>query len=117
MAAIRLTCPVCATPLSLSPADIELHASATGESHFGFVCATCATASTLPADDHIVDLLRQAGVRPVQPQPHPEHPSPGPPLTLDNLLDFHLLLETPGWLAELAAVVDFEGGRGALWPG
>lgn len=122
MTRICATCPVCGE-VELDPTDIVLHRvlDRDGElaagSCYRFSCPECALYVEKPADAKIAALLTTGGV-PVEDVPdqaaaargrtvgatgHPEAPDPGPPLTLDDLLDLHLELEDPGWLDRLVA--------------
>jgi hypothetical protein len=117
MTRICATCPVCGE-VELDPTDIVLHRVLDGDgelvagSCYRFSCPECALYVEKPADAKIAALLTTGGV-PVEdaPEPtaaaavtgHPEAPEPGPPLTLDDLLDLHLALEAPDWLDRLVA--------------
>jgi len=72
-----------------------------------FRCPDCRRAVAKDASRRIVDLLVSSGVR-MQvwrlPAELSEHPA-GPALAPDDLLDFHLLLQTEGWYDGLAAEV------------
>jgi hypothetical protein len=63
MTTIKATCPVCGD-VDLTPADLTLVvAERLGWSVYLFTCATCVTVVRKPADDEVVALLTQAGVR------------------------------------------------------
>jgi predicted RNA-binding Zn-ribbon protein involved in translation (DUF1610 family) len=103
---IRATCPTCGE-VELTPDDIELrvctHAPA---SYYQFVCPLCAEEIQKPADDRVVQLLISGGV-PATVWELPQEvreAHEGPTLTLDDLLDFHLLLEQPDWFQSLLKV-------------
>lgn len=101
MTTIKANCPACGE-ISLEPADVTLCtiADAEVESFYAFDCPGCALNVRKRADDRVVRLLRSAGVawgghtRPV-----------GPPLTPDDLLDFHGLLQTDDWFDRLRELV------------
>lgn len=117
MTRICATCPMCGE-VELRPADIVLHRviDSDGElapgSSYRFSCPECELLVEKPADEQIARLLTTGGV-PVEDTPqaatrtalarHPELPPPGPPLTLDDLIDLHLALAEPGWLDRLVA--------------
>jgi len=66
---------------------------------YTFVCPTCGDFVVLPADANIVALLLGAGVQwGDDPPPLPKYPEviedpEAPPLTADDLIDFHFGLE------------------------
>jgi hypothetical protein len=101
---IKATCPACGE-VELKPDDIELrvctHAPA---SYFG--CPMCRDAIQKPADDRVIQLLISGGVRALVWELPGEvlEVHDGPPLTHDDLLDFHLLLERPDWFSKLSTV-------------
>ncbi len=112
MTRIRATCPVCGE-VDLRPTDIELEivrdmVMEVGDgSCYRFSCPTCTEVVTKPADERIARLLTTGGVAVVEHQgepPHPEDPPLGPRLTLDDLINFHQLLETEDWFHGLEAM-------------
>lgn len=126
MTRIRATCPSCGE-VDLQPADIRLEivgsdpADVCEGSYYAFSCPDCAGTVTKPADDRIARLLRSGGVvvtvrsmsphvdaevaRAVALLDHPEGIPVTPPLTRDDLLDFHLFLQGDDWFEELLALV------------
>ena len=106
MTTIKATCPGCGE-VELTPDDIELrvctHAPA---SYYVFDCPTCVTAVQKPADDRVIQLLISGGVRAIVWELPDEilEPHAGEPLTHDDLLDFHLLLQQPDWMEGLFRV-------------
>lgn len=109
MARIRLTCPACGFEQDLPPGDIELIVAPVEHelpAAYGFTCRGCAHAAIRTADSQALEVLLAAGVDPAGgPRntrfAHPEAPPAGPPLTLDDLLDLHLLLAGDTWFAHL----------------
>jgi hypothetical protein len=103
---IRATCPTCGE-VELTPDDIELrvctHATS---SYYQFECPLCEDTVRKPADDRIVQLLISGGVAAsVWQLPDEVHElRAGPPLTVDDLLDFHNLLEQADWFDRLLKV-------------
>jgi len=103
MTRIEATCPTCG-PVERTPADFELavctHIPA---SYYAFTCPGCEQRIQKAAEERVVELLIAEGVRPS----HWELPAEmleehdGPPLTMDDLLDMHLLLEREDWLNAL----------------
>jgi hypothetical protein len=121
---IRASCPSCGE-VDLQPMDVTLRVIRRDDGNVGpgsnyrFACPDCEQLVTKPADDRIAQLLTTGGV-PVEdrehgrtPHPagrdavgpaHPEAPPAGPPLTHDDLLDLHLLLEHDDWFEMLASM-------------
>ncbi len=120
MTTIRATCPRCGE-VEMGAAAVLLTVEAgRAEGSYSFVCPVCEQTIEKRADRKVVMLLLSAGVevqevgqtaqktveRPRQatleealpPDPQPE----GPPLTVDDLIDFHFLLEDDSWLEDLA---------------
>jgi predicted RNA-binding Zn-ribbon protein involved in translation (DUF1610 family) len=105
MTSIRTTCPRCG--------EVEMRAEVvllsvdpgSGEGSYSFVCPVCEDLVEKPADQKIVNLLRSIGVDVAErPQVDPVDPRPeGPPLTLDDVIDFHFLLDREDWFGRLVA--------------
>lgn len=115
MTRIRATCPTCGE-VDLRPADVSLEIVRTPQdaeaevrdgSNYCFECPACDVLITKPADARIAKLLTTGGVAVhIVPspagsdvlvrdrQPHPEGDVDGPPLTFDDLIDFHFLLRS-----------------------
>lgn len=106
MTTIKATCPTCGE-VELTPDDIELRVcNLAPASYYLFDCPLCTSVVRKPADDRVIQLLISGGVRAVvweYPAEAGERPD-GPPLTHDDLLDFHLLLDQPDWFERLAGV-------------
>lgn len=103
MTTIKATCPRCGE-VDLGTDDILLRIAAMSAANtYGFTCPNCAEFIEKQADDRIVRLLLSGGVVPV-----PVHiPAEalemhfGPPLTHDDLLDFHQVLARDDWFEDL----------------
>jgi hypothetical protein len=98
---IRATCPTCGEVEVLAP-DVTLkRCGRSGRAAYAFVCPGCDQLVTKPADERIAQLLISGGVRTTREDLPAEalEPRDGPPLTYDDLLDLHMLLESPGWEA------------------
>lgn len=106
MTTIKATCPHCGE-ITLTPADIDLRVdpSDPGDATYGFLCPDCAVPVRKPADDRIVRLLVSGGVEARAPEPAStaEARHGPPPLTHDDLLDFHRLLASDDWFDRLLA--------------
>ena len=99
MTNIRATCPGCGE-IDLTADDIELRiANDEDESTYHFHCPKCVSEVSKPADARIIQLLLSGGVKATlveQPEGNPADPV----FTYDDLLDFHLELESDGALIE-----------------
>lgn len=103
MTTIKATCPSCGE-VDLGTEDIVLRIGAVRATNtYGFTCPSCSDFIVKQADDRVVRLLLSGGVLPV-----PVHvPAEalelhfGPPLTADDLLDFHQQLLTEDWFEDL----------------
>jgi hypothetical protein len=118
MTTIRTTCPTCG--LVDMPADeISLRMDEDGErGAYAFTCPTCLTEVDKTASRKTMALLIAAGVEPVKTSEEREHlstslalpledRSPDPdasPLTLDDVIAFHFLLEDEAALDEALSV-------------
>ena len=109
-------CPDCAAETMLDDHNLRLLTSADPgrDARAVFTCPTCGERTSIPVQADVAEALQSCGV----PVSH-GHPSlgppalrpPGPPLTHDDLLDMHLLLDQPGWFDDLLAEVDVAGVR------
>lgn len=127
MTRIRTTCPRCGE-VELRPDELELHIvgwdhdDVRDGSTYLFDCPSCADEIVKPADARIAQLLTTGGVPVVcsalddgpsdlapaiadTRPPHPEGIVDGPPLTPDDLLDLHELLQTDDWFDRLSEMV------------
>ncbi|HET9724827.1 MAG TPA: hypothetical protein VFR44_13445 [Actinomycetota bacterium] len=110
MTAIRIKCPTCGE-VDLSPEEMSLFMAPSGERlSYSFTCPECALEVDRPASRKTAALLIAAGVEtiplPIEDEPvlPPEDHSPdpdAPPLTLDDLIELHFLLQDDDALAEL----------------
>lgn len=107
MTTIRATCPGCGD-VKLTVTDVTVRVCADdNQGSYCFRCPTCGSGVAKDADPRIVDLLVSSGVRMnVWHLPAELCESKlGPALTPDDLLDFHLLLQSSGWFDQLADMV------------
>ena len=102
---IEATCPTCGS-VEMTPDDIVLaicsnHAEA---SYYGFTCPVCIEDIRKRAEDRVVELLIAEGVRPTRwslpAEALEEHR--GPPLSIDDVLDFRIAMEASSWFDDLA---------------
>jgi hypothetical protein len=99
MTNIRATCPGCGE-IDLTADDIELRiANPEDESTYHFNCPKCVSDVSKPADARIIQLLLSGGVKATLIEQDEGHPG-DPAFTYDDLLDFHLELETENALQE-----------------
>jgi hypothetical protein len=70
-----------------------------------FRCPTCQMSVVKPAEPRIVDMLVASGVELVQWELPAElfEAHPGSPITHDDLIDFHRLLQQDSWFESLLA--------------
>ena len=108
MTTVRAQCPDCGD-VSLGIADLTVRTvtDRATPSEYRFRCPTCGHQVTRAASERIVDLLLSAGA-PSETWTWPaelrERPG-GPPLTPDDLLDLHVLLDDDHWFDDLVALV------------
>lgn len=104
---VRATCPRCGD-VEMSPKNLELRVCSKQEaSIYLFNCPACEEVIVKPASDRrIVTLLTSVGVRTIRWDLPAEldEAHEGPPLTHDDLLDLHLLLDRSDWLELLQHV-------------
>jgi len=113
MASIRAQCISCGV-VDLSADEISLHLHPSGaRGAYRFTCPECHSENDRPANQETVALLLAIGVETFRKQPEPavvdstlplEDRSPDPvagPLTLDDVITFHYLLENDVAIEEL----------------
>ncbi len=113
MTIIRTTCPRCGE-VDLGPESILLHAARSDrEATYSFICPACLDDVEKRASRKIIALLISAGVDPEDRSRHPSHVGKerterkadephqdGRAFTLDDLIDFHFLLEDDLYIEE-----------------
>ena len=108
MALIRATCSECGD-VELRSRDLEVRiCSDTDTGTYIFRCPVCRMTEVKPADDQIVDILVAAGVRCTEwalPSELHERPT-GEPITHDDVLDFHHLLDDESWYDTLVSMTE-----------
>jgi predicted RNA-binding Zn-ribbon protein involved in translation (DUF1610 family) len=113
MTTIRTTCPRCGE-VDMGPESISLSVRSNGrEGSYRFTCPSCADDVEKRADRKIVALLVSAGVdvdaSDEVAAPHPElfdgsdTPSAGPPFSIDDVIEFHYLLEDDAYIQDFLA--------------
>lgn len=111
MATIKATCPECGD-VKLRSRDLTVRVCAeTDAGTYTFACPRCRGRVARDATPRILSLLVSAGVRTEvwhQPAELFEHRE-GPPISADDVLDFHLVLGRDGWFDRLAESVGDTG--------
>jgi len=106
---IKAECPGCGV-VRLGAPDVTVRiCTDDGSTSYTFRCAECGAAVRHDISRSVCDLLTSAGVRRVEwhwPAELAEH-TDAPPLTVDDLLDFHLFVSSgDSWNRALAALGD-----------
>ena len=103
MTTIRAICPRCGE-VTITSAEMEVQVCAqTQEGSYTFACPACTQPVHRDADRHVVQILVSGGVR-VRVWELPaelDETKSGPPITWDDILDFHQLLEDERWIERL----------------
>jgi hypothetical protein len=78
--------------------------STTNEGAYLFSCPDCQMVVTKPAEPRVVDLLVSSGVRMSvwQLPAELDEPRAGPPISYDDLLEFHFELQRTDWFERMA---------------
>jgi predicted RNA-binding Zn-ribbon protein involved in translation (DUF1610 family) len=123
MTTIRTTCPRCGE-VDMGPEAISLSVRSSGkEGSYRFTCPRCDDSVEKRADRKIVALLVSAGVdleprgtsdagetlfdqEPVATMEALEHAMAGPAFTIDDVIEFHFLLEDERYLNKFLAGSD-----------
>jgi hypothetical protein len=103
MATIRASCQTCGD-VEFTSRDVTVRVCRDDNSGtYAFSCPICYTTVTKDAEPRIIDLLVSSGVElRTWSLPDELHEAKvGDPIDHDDLLDFHALLETDGWLESL----------------
>ncbi len=103
MATIRASCNTCGD-VEVTSRDVTVRVCRDDNAGtYSFPCPTCAAVVLKAAEPRIVELLVASGVRLVTwslPAELSERHT-GEPIDHDDLLDFHALLQTDGWMETL----------------
>ncbi len=107
MTSIRTKCPQCGEVEMQARGVLLTVEPASGEGSYSFVCPMCDQVVEKPADKRIASLLMSIGVeveeRDTTQELDPEVKPEGPPFTLDDVIDFHFLLDQDDWFEALTA--------------
>ena len=103
MSSIRTMCPHCIAPLELEPAEILVVAtpSADTSGSYAYFCRTCERVTVAAVSPAAFRVLVIAGATLPRYEPEPRPVPSAPRLTVDDLIDFHELLNSPDWFAQL----------------
>ncbi|HEX9466880.1 MAG TPA: hypothetical protein VGA11_00585 [Acidimicrobiia bacterium] len=108
MTTVRAQCPTCGdVRLRIDELTVRICNDVLTPGAYRFRCPTCEQMVHRDASPRIVDLLMSAGAiheRWAWPAELAEQ-LPGPPLTHDDLLDLHVLLEDDNWFDHVVALV------------
>lgn len=100
MTTIRAQCPNCGDVI-LEADNLNVRICVeTQEGSYNFNCPMCEKAVSKSSSQEIIDLLVASGVSKTEwnlPLELKEHKA-GPSITLDDILDFHILLENDTWI-------------------
>ena len=105
MTSIRTNCPRCGEVEMRADTILLLLDKERGdEGYYRFICPVCEDQVDQPADRKIVSLLKSCGVKPqeiekIEPSAHED----GPPIVIDDVVDFHFLLAQDDWFERLAS--------------
>lgn len=107
MATVRASCQDCGD-VEITTDEVQVRVCVESSlGSYSFRCPRCELLVAKPAEAGVVHLLVSSGA-PLTMWRLPAELAEvhaGPPLTHDDLLNFHQLLETDGWFARLAAMV------------
>lgn len=107
MAMIRASCPTCGD-VELTTRDVRvLLCSTTYESSYAFQCPSCRVSVSKSAEARVVDVLLASGISlSVWHMPAElDEVRSGPPITYDDLLEFHFELGTGASVDSLLSAV------------
>lgn len=110
---IKASCQDCGD-VELGVGDVRVRVCTLDEhGTYVFRCPACQMSVVKPAEPRIVDLLVASGVRLEHWDPPAEllEHHPGAPITHDDLIDFHRLLDQPDWLDALVGDAAVDDGR------
>lgn len=105
------TCPACAVRVLLGTQTLRLVTPADPgrATRAIFTCPACAQRESVQLEGDVAAALQASGVPVSHGHPclgPPAPPPTGPPITHDDLLDFHLLLAQPDWFDRVLEAAD-----------
>jgi hypothetical protein len=106
-AIVRATCPTCGD-VELGVEDVQVQTCvSTAQSTYSFRCPFCSFIVNKEASESVVASLTSAGSALVAWTLPAElaEPKSGPRINHDDILEFHLALESGSWRSELDALV------------
>ncbi len=101
---MRATCPTCGdVELGIDQVQVQICVT-TAVSTYSFLCPSCCFIVNKEANESIVQSLASAGSKLVAWTLPAEldEPKIGPKISHDDLLEFHMALESEAWREELA---------------
>jgi hypothetical protein len=103
MAVIRATCQECGD-VEMTTSDVWVRiCDDDNTGTYAFRCPSCTGVVVKPAEPHVIDLLVASGVAwttwRMPAELHEQHV--GAPITHDDLLEFHQMLESSDWFSKL----------------
>lgn len=102
---IKASCQDCGD-VELGVSDLEVRVCTAGEQgSYVFRCPTCLMSVVKPAEPRVVEMLVASGVSLVEWHLPAElfEPRGGAPITHDDLIDFHRLLQADDWFDAVVA--------------
>ena len=103
MSSIRTMCPHCISPVDLGPTEVLLIAVPTvaGNGSYAYYCRRCEQVTVAPVSEKAFAILVTAGVKVDNGDPDPTPPTSAHRFTVDDLIDFHRLLDSQDWFTDL----------------
>ena len=106
MSSIRTMCPSCISPVYLDPPEIlllpEPPPAASGS--YAYYCYSCERVTVAAVSPDAFALLVTAGVQIQHSEPPTPRSTPARLFTVDDLIDFHHLLNTRDWFRQVERV-------------
>lgn len=107
MATIRASCSECGD-VELTTRDVAVRVCThDNQGTYSFRCPSCAQVIVKAAEPRIIELLVASGVKLTtwsMPAELTEPRAGGEPISHDDLLDFHALMQSPDWIDNLERI-------------